>query len=122
MSSAQPEDEVYLRHILDAITQINSYLEGVDRTRFDGTRLLQDAVVRQLEIVGEAAKRLSTDLREQSSSIPWRKITGMRDKLSHDYMGVDLNAVWLTATGDLPTLKEAVEGLLRSRGRGSNGV
>lgn len=76
--SAQPRDRPYLQHILDAVLRIESYLEDVDRQQFDKTPLLQDAVIRQLQIIGEAAKRLSEDLKESLSAIPWREITGMR--------------------------------------------
>ncbi|MGH7216842.1 MAG: HepT-like ribonuclease domain-containing protein [Nitrospiraceae bacterium] len=109
MSNVQPEDHVYLRHILDAVAQIRAYLNGLDRNGFDTNRQVQDAVIRQLEIIGEAAKRISPALREQTRTIPWRKITGMRDKLAHDYMGVDLNAVWITVTSDLERLKRSIE-------------
>ena len=68
--SAPPEDRLYLHHILDAIARIESYLEGVDQQRFESTPLLQDGVVRQLEIIGEAAKRLSPVLRDQTPSVP----------------------------------------------------
>lgn len=106
--SAQPRDRLYLQHILDAVLRIESYLKDVDVQEFDSTPLLQDAVIRQLQIVGEAAKRLSDGLKESFSAIPWRQVTGMRDKLTHDYMGVDLDAVWTTAKEDLDPLKTVV--------------
>jgi uncharacterized protein with HEPN domain len=72
------------------------------------TPLLQDGVIRQLEIIGEAAKRLSSGLRRRYPDISWQDMAGMRDKLIHDYFGVDLMTVWLTATEDLPTLAESI--------------
>ena len=66
---------------------------------------MQDAVVRQLLIIGEAARHLSAGFKQQHASIPWRKITGMRDKLVHDYLGVDLPVVWHTVSIDLPDLE-----------------
>lgn len=108
---ATEADLTYLRHILDAISRIESYLAGVDREAFDSTPLLQDGVIRQLQIVGEAVKRLSPELRGRTPGVPWRQIAGMRDKITHDYMGVDLEAVWLTATEDLGPLKHSVEEL-----------
>ncbi len=118
MSAVPPEDRLYLRHILDVIARIESYLSGVDRPQFDATPLIQDGVIRQLEIIGEATKRLSAELRAQASHVPWRKIAGMRDKLTHNYMGVDLEAVWLTTQADLPALRRTVEDLLGAAGAG----
>jgi uncharacterized protein with HEPN domain len=120
--SAQPRDRLYLQHIRDAVQRIESYLEGVDRQEFDTTPLLQDAVIRQLQIIGEASKRLSEDLKESLAGVPWRKVAGMRDKLTHDYMGVDLEAVWKTAVEDLTPLKGAVQEGLQRAEEGSNGA
>ena len=105
-------DVTYLRHVLDAIDRIASYLEGVDQATFFSTPLLQDGVVRQLQIIGEAVKRLSPELRARSTHVPWRQIAGMRDKITHDYMGVDLEAVWLTARSDLEPLRRAVQEMI----------
>ncbi len=77
-------DIVYLRHILDAIAKIESYV-AVGKNVFMSTSYWQDAVVRQLEIVGEATKRISEELCSQYPEIPWRRIAGMRDVLIHDY-------------------------------------
>ena len=98
-------DEVYLRHILDAIEKIESYV-SVGEDDFMLQTHWQDAVIRQLEVIGEATKRLSEGLRNQHNHVPWRRIAGLRDVLIHDYMGVDLEAVWEITQKDVSDLKK----------------
>jgi len=97
--TAPRDDGVYLAHIRDAADRIASYIVGVSAERFQDTPLIQDGVVRQIQIIGEAARRLSPGFRSQTAGIPWSDIAGMRNKLVHDYMGVDLEAVWDTELG-----------------------
>ncbi len=99
---------VYLQHVLDAIGKIELYLTHHDKDTFWGTSLVQDGVIRQLTIIGEAVKQLSPEFRQQYPDIPWRDIAGMRDRLVHDYLGVDIEEVWLTTQDDLPTLKAEI--------------
>ncbi len=99
---------IYLRHILDAIHQIEEYTGDIKQTDFLSNRMAQDAIIRELEIIGEAVKRLPIKLREKYSEIPWKMMAGMRDKLIHDYFGVDLEAVWDTATIEIPEIKERI--------------
>ena len=107
-------DIAYLRHILDAINRIEEYLQSITEADFYNRYLIQDGVIRQIEIIGEATKQLSKETRENNSHIPWRDIAGMRDKLTHHYFGVDMEEVWLTAQEDLPTLKREVEMILKA--------
>lgn len=102
-------DVVYLRHILDAVAQIEEYLQGVSEEEFYQTHLLQDGVIRQLEIIGEATKQISQATRSMNDHIPWKDMAGMRDKLIHDYFGVDIEQIWLTAVHDLPPLKHSLQ-------------
>lgn len=106
------DDTVYLRHILDAIKQIETYLENVPEDQFLRTRLVQDAVVRQLEIVGEATRNLSAGFRAKYSEVPWSQIIGLRNRIAHDYLNVDFQIVWEITQNDLPTLKQQVVQIL----------
>jgi uncharacterized protein with HEPN domain len=110
-------DHLYLRHILDAILKIEAYI-SVGRDVFLSTSYWQDAVIRQLEIIGKATKRLSQDLRSRHDEVPWRRIAGLRDVLIHDYMGVDLAAVWEITQGDLPVLKNHIQMISKEMGNG----
>ena len=96
---------VYLKHILDAIDRIEEYTRGVGYEDFMRTNLVQAGVIREIEIIGEATKRLTQGFKERYSDIPWKQIAGMRDKLIHDYFGIDMDAVWDTTERDIPILK-----------------
>jgi uncharacterized protein with HEPN domain len=109
------KDEVYLRHILDAILAIEQFIGVKEKNEFLQDKLLQAGAVRELEVIGEAAKKLSPAAQERAPEIPWKSIAGMRDKLIHDYFSVDLEAVWKTLQEDLPLLKQAVMKLLESQ-------
>ena len=103
-------DTLYLQHVLDAIGKIERYV-AVGYAEFIATSHWQDAVIRQLEIIGEAVKRISPEILGHRPDIPWRRIAGIRDVLIHDYMGVDLEAVWQVTQQDLAQLQQAVEEL-----------
>jgi uncharacterized protein with HEPN domain len=105
-------DIAYLKHIGDAINRIEEYLQGVTESEFHNRYLIQDGVIRQIEIIGEASKQVSKETRENNTHIPWRDIAGMRDKLIHHYFGVDMAEVWLTAQDDLPPLKREIAMIL----------
>ena len=99
------DDRIYLLHIRDAVDRVLSYTTGGKTAFFADTRT-QDAVVRNLEIIGEAAKNVSKDQRVAQPSVPWRALSGMRDKLIHEYFGVDLEVVWQVVERDIPELKQ----------------
>lgn len=105
-------DSLFLRHILDAIARIEQYVQGLDREGFGENLLVQDGVIRQITVIGEAVKSLSNELRDEYARIPWQDIAGMRDKLIHRYFGIDLETVWLTVRDDLPVLKSEVANIL----------
>ncbi|MEW6621229.1 MAG: DUF86 domain-containing protein [bacterium] len=102
------DDTIYLRHILDAIAKIEKYTVGIDYEIFIEDTQIQDSIIRQLEIIGEATKRFSDTFRDKYPHISWKKIAGMRDKLIHDYLGVDTDAIWDTVKDNIPDLREKV--------------
>lgn len=105
------QESAYLRHILDSIARIEMYTRG-GRGSFDGDPMIQDAVVRNLEIIGEAVKHLSAKERARQPAIPWTSIAGFRDILIHEYFGIRLATVWDVVEHRLPPLKAAVNALL----------
>ena len=107
-----PPDEVRLRHMLDAARKALSFTHGRSRVDLDTDEQLALAIVRLLEIIGEAAKQVTTETRTSHPEIPWREIAGTRDRLIHGYFDVDLDVVWSIATGDLPGLVASLESIL----------
>ena len=101
----EKEPKVFIDHILVCIENIQNYTKGIDREGFLSNPLLQDAVIRNLEVIGEASKNIPQNFRNKHLHIPWRQIAGMRDVLIHDYMKADIDAVWTTIEEHLPTLK-----------------
>jgi uncharacterized protein with HEPN domain len=108
---AKPKDRIYVEHILEAIALIEGFVAGKTLDDFQRVPMLNSAVIRQLEIIGEAAKRLSEDFKSERTHLPWRRITGMRDFLIHDYLEIDLEIVWRTATEDIEELKLALQAI-----------
>lgn len=105
------DDRVYLAHVRDAIERILAYT-GAGRTAFLADGKTQDAVVRNIEVIGEATKNLSPEIRDANPDIPWKRIAGMRDRVIHAYFGVDLDLVWEVVEDHLPALLARVVQLL----------
>ena len=105
MTHAPRDASVYAQDILRAIIQIEKYVKGETVETFSEDKKTQDAVVRNLEIIGEAVKRIPDELREKYSSVSWRPAAAMRDFLIHEYPEVDVAAVWSTVKDDLPPFK-----------------
>jgi len=95
------DDTVYLSHILDALRQIAEYTANLDYNGFRAARMVQDAVIRQFEIIGEATKNCSEEFRAEHPGIPWKDLAGFRDKLIHQYFGVDISLVWRSVVEDV---------------------
>jgi uncharacterized protein with HEPN domain len=105
-------EAVYLLHILDAINQIETYTAGLSYLQFYQDRLIQDGVIRQLEIVGEACRSLSEEFRTQYPDLPWSQIIGLRNRLVHAYFDINLGIIWDIVHADIPPLKVEVGRLL----------
>ena len=104
-------DRVYLEHILEAIFKIENFTHKISRFDFDGNVMIQDAVIRNIEIIGEATKKISKSFRQSHQEIPWSEMAGMRDKLIHDYLDVEIEVVWKTIEVDITLLKEMISKL-----------
>jgi uncharacterized protein with HEPN domain len=104
-------DQVYVEHMLECIGRIERYA-GNDRTRFMQAEIVQDAVVRNLQTLAESSQRLSETVKLTQPSIDWRAIAGFRNILVHDYLGLDLDTIWLVIEQDLTQLKNALEAMM----------
>lgn len=105
------DDLFFLQHIFDAIKDIENYTSDGEKS-FYSTKMIQDAVIRNLEIIGEAVKNISPAIRLEYPDVPWKQISGLRDVLIHHYFGVDLETVWLVVEKRLPALSERIEFIL----------
>ena len=103
------DDLVYVLDMLKSIAKIESYVSGIDEQEFLSNSETQDAVLRRLEIIGEASKQLSGSFRDSHPAVPWKKIAGLRDVLIHSYFGVNMERTWKVAKEDLSELKDNLQ-------------
>ena len=102
-------DAVFLEHILDSIDAIELFSKNITKNKLESNRLKRSAIVREIEIIGEAVKNISPNLKKRYKEIEWKAIVGTRDKMIHHYFGVDLNIVWNIIKKDIPILKKQIE-------------
>ena len=107
------KDKACLQDMLDAICDIEKFTENITQNEFYKNKEKQYAVLRALEIIGEATKKLSKELKVKHREISWREIVGMRDKLIHNYFGVNIDVVWNTVKQDIPTLEVKVRKIIK---------
>lgn len=110
-------DLVYFVHIQQSINHILEYTSKMDEAAFYQNQLVKDAVVRNFEIIGEATKQISNTIKEKYPNIEWKKMAGMRDKLIHDYIGVDYLIIWTTVQQILPDLKRKIHEIIQKEGK-----
>ncbi len=106
--------KLFLEHILESIALIEEYTQDVTRETFLESMKVQDMVIRRLEIIGEAVKNIPEHIKREHANIPWKSIAGMRDKLIHEYFGVDLKLTWNVVKNELPTLKKNIRTMLEN--------
>jgi len=105
------DDSIYIDHILLSINNILIYTKDISKEDFAKNTLIQDAVIRNFEIIGEATKKISPDFKKVNFEVPWKEMAGMRDKLIHDYIGIDIQVIWDTIQQDLPNLQKIIKGI-----------
>jgi len=98
--------KLYIKDIFDAIDKIEGYTKDLSFEKFSENELVIDAVIRNFEIIGEASKHMPNSIRSEHKDVPWKEMSGMRDKVIHEYFGVDLDIVWKTVKERLPDLKK----------------
>jgi uncharacterized protein with HEPN domain len=108
-------DREFLSDILESLRRADSYVAGMKYEEFLTDLKTQDAVIRTLEIVGEATKRLSQEVREQYTGIPWKNMAGVRDKLIHDYFGINFDIVWQIVNDELPSVAVQIREILAQK-------
>jgi len=108
------EDLIYVSHILTAIADIKEFTEGMNKKDFFKNRMAEHAVVRNIEVIGEASKHLSARFKEKYKDIPWKDIVKMRNKVTHFYFGINYDTVWQVVKRDIPALREKLEAIIES--------
>jgi len=106
------EPLIFVKHILESIGNIESFSQGLSKSKFEKDRLRQSAIIREIEIIGEAVKNLPIDFTVKYPYVEWSKIAGTRDKIIHHYFGIDVDVIWDIVKYDLPDLKKKIKKIL----------
>jgi len=106
------DDIVFVEHILDSLNAIEDFSKNMERSELSSNRLKQSAIVREIEVIGEAVKNISEETKKKYKEIEWKKIAGTRDKMIHHYFGVDLDIIWNIVKVDLPVLKKKLKAII----------
>jgi uncharacterized protein with HEPN domain len=106
------DNKIFLGHILECIAIIKDYVKGASKEDFEKNIQLQDAVIRRIEIIGEAAKNISEEFKEKHSGIPWHKMIGIRNTVIHEYFGVRVGVVWDVCQKSIDELKDLIEKII----------
>lgn len=114
------DELIFLEDILDCIKRITDYTEGITESDFENNIEKQDAVIRRIEIIGEAVKNISNLTRVKFPKIPWREMAGMRDIVVHEYFGVSAGMVWRVASYEIPNLKREIEKVIQYKNQDQN--
>ncbi len=109
---------VFIKHILVSIKDIESFSKGLSKDKFVKDNLRQNAIIRKIEIIGEAVKNLSDSFKNKYSEVLWKEIAGTRDKIIHHYFGVDLDIIWKIIKTDLPKLEKKIIKILKKERQG----
>jgi len=106
------EYKLFIEDILESIEKIQRYIKNLDYEKFKDNELVADAVIRNLEIIGEASKNIPDNIRAKYPNVPWRRMIGLRNITAHEYFGVDLNIIWEIITANLSETKPKIELML----------
>ncbi|MEK9149736.1 MAG: DUF86 domain-containing protein [Candidatus Desantisbacteria bacterium] len=116
MSNKDREAKLFIADVLEAIQKIENYTHKMSYEEFMKDERTKDAVLRNLEVIGEAVKNIPNEIKEKYLKVDWKAISGMRDRLIHGYFGVSFPIIWETVTDELPTFKENIEEVLKEMG------
>jgi len=117
---ANRDEIVFLEDILECIQKIENYIENISETEFQNDSEKQDAIIRRIEIIGEATKKISNQTRENYPQVPWKEMAGMRDVVVHGYFGISIRLIWNVATNEIRNLKPEMEKILQDKLNSSN--